>query len=188
MLIRRRTATSHRTPRSPSSTGHAVRPSAGQTGNSLIENMAALVVLSLGLLGLAGMQLQSIKDTNNAKQRSVAFQLAEAMGDRMRANRDAAREGDYNVTISPDRESTDGKSRSQKDVSSWRTQLEAALPEARAAIEVEDNGETVIAVRWADNTQQEKGSTSKPMRKDLDDDDSAEITDAPTQVEVQTRL
>jgi type IV pilus assembly protein PilV len=57
-----------------------------QTGFSLIEILISLLILSIGLLGLGGLQLSSLKNTNNAHFRTVASLAATDLIDRMRAN------------------------------------------------------------------------------------------------------
>lgn len=59
-------------------------------GFTLVEVLVALVILSVGLLGVAGMQISSMQGNHNAFLRSQALQYAYEMLDMMRANRDAA--------------------------------------------------------------------------------------------------
>lgn len=62
-----------------------------ERGFTLIEVLVAMVVLSIGLLGLAGLQATSLKSNQSAYHRSQATQLAYEMADRMRANREYAK-------------------------------------------------------------------------------------------------
>jgi len=55
-------------------------------GFTLIEVLITMVVLAVGLLGLAGLQTTSLKHNQTAYFRSQATQLAYDMADRMRAN------------------------------------------------------------------------------------------------------
>lgn len=71
-----------------------------QRGFSLIEAMVSLVVIGVGLLGLGGMQVASVKGTNNAHARTVATFLAMDLGDRMRANKEALDGGKYDTATS----------------------------------------------------------------------------------------
>lgn len=67
----------------------AAMPSArvsGQRGFTLLEILVAIVVLSIGLLGLAGLQVVSLTNNQTAHYRSIATQQAYDMADRMRAN------------------------------------------------------------------------------------------------------
>jgi len=68
-----------------------------QRGFSLIEAMVSLVVIGVGLLGLGGMQIASVKGTNNAHARTVATLLAMDLGDRMRGNKIALDAGKYDT-------------------------------------------------------------------------------------------
>ncbi|MDW3095893.1 MAG: type IV pilus modification protein PilV [Gammaproteobacteria bacterium] len=60
------------------------------SGFSLIEVLITLIVFSVGLLGLANLQGQSISSSYNAHLRSQATSLASSVIDRMRANREQA--------------------------------------------------------------------------------------------------
>ncbi|NOY12214.1 MAG: type IV pilus modification protein PilV [Deltaproteobacteria bacterium] len=70
-----------------------------QHGFTLVEVLVALVILSIGLLGVAGMQISGMKGNHNAFLRSQAQQYAYEMLDMMRANRTAATNGDYNLAL-----------------------------------------------------------------------------------------
>lgn len=66
-----------------------------QKGSLLIEVLVALVVLTVGLLGLASLQMVSIKNMNNAQFRSLATTYSYDMAERMRSNRSAVEDGAY---------------------------------------------------------------------------------------------
>lgn len=57
-----------------------------QHGFSMIEVLVSLIVIGVGMLGLSGLQIASMKGTNNAHSRNVATMLAMELSDRMRAN------------------------------------------------------------------------------------------------------
>lgn len=57
-----------------------------QNGVTLLENMIALVVLSVGLLGLAGLQAYTLRGGSSSQFRLYAMQQAEDMAGRIRAN------------------------------------------------------------------------------------------------------
>lgn len=57
-----------------------------QTGASLIEALVALLILALGVMGLAGLQTQTLVDGRASNQRAVAVQMAEDLLERMQAN------------------------------------------------------------------------------------------------------
>lgn len=55
-------------------------------GFTLIEILIAMLILSVGLLGLAGFQATSLRNNTSAYNRSQATQLAYDLSDRVRAN------------------------------------------------------------------------------------------------------
>lgn len=57
-----------------------------EQGTSLIEILVSVVVIAIGLLGLAGLQVNALKYQQTASQRSIAIQSAYDLADRMRAN------------------------------------------------------------------------------------------------------
>jgi type IV pilus assembly protein PilV len=71
-----------------------------QHGFSMIEVLASLVVIGVGLLGLSGLQIASMKGTNNAHSRNVATMLAMELSDRMRANQGGVEGGFYDNDVS----------------------------------------------------------------------------------------
>jgi len=64
-------------------------------GFTLIEILVALLVLSLGLIGLAMLQATGLRYNNESYMRSQATILAYDIIDRMRANKSAADAADY---------------------------------------------------------------------------------------------
>lgn len=57
-----------------------------QSGVTLLENMVALLVISVGLLGFAGMQAFTLHGGASTTYRQIAMQQAHDMADRIRAN------------------------------------------------------------------------------------------------------
>jgi type IV pilus assembly protein PilV len=68
------------------------RPAA-QSGFSLIEVLVALIVLSIGMLGMGKMLMVSMKSNSTAYSSTQAMSLASAMLERIRANRTVALAG-----------------------------------------------------------------------------------------------
>jgi len=61
-----------------------------QTGISMVEVLVALVVMSIGMLGIAALYIESVKANRGALLRTQAVGLAYDMADRIRANRTAS--------------------------------------------------------------------------------------------------
>ena len=110
------------------------------TGSSLLEVLVTMVILSIGLLGYAGMQVSSMRSTETGRMRSEVIALASDISDRLKANRQQANAGAYNGNLSektspPDCESntcTTQQMRKQ-DLSSWYERL-STLPDGKGNI------------------------------------------------------
>ncbi len=57
-----------------------------QSGFSLVEALVALLVLSIGLLGIAGLFVESVRNSRTALLRTQVINLVGDMADRIRAN------------------------------------------------------------------------------------------------------
>ncbi len=57
-----------------------------QSGVTLIENMVALLILSFGLLGMAGLQVYTLRGESSSSYRLLAVHQAQDMADRIRTN------------------------------------------------------------------------------------------------------
>ena len=72
-----------------------------QRGVSIVEALVALLVLSIGMLGIAVMYLESVKANRTALSRTQAIQLVNDMADRIRANRGAREKYELTVAKKP---------------------------------------------------------------------------------------
>jgi type IV pilus assembly protein PilV len=71
----------------------------GQSGVGLIEVLVAVLVLSIGFLGIAALQAMSMSTNNSAMARSMATVNSYSILDAMRADIDNAKAGKYNGTV-----------------------------------------------------------------------------------------
>ncbi|MCH9697781.1 MAG: type IV pilus modification protein PilV [Gammaproteobacteria bacterium] len=130
-------------------------------GFSLVEVLVTAVVMSVGLLGIAGLQLTSLKNNDSAFIRSQGTIFSYNLIDYMRANRQSAIAGDYNISLSAlsDLSAPSGTPTiADSDRYSWFQQLDANLPNAKAAINCDANAVCVVKVEW--NDSHAEGSTS----------------------------
>ena len=132
-----------------------------QSGFTLLEVVIAILVLAIGLLGLASLQAVGLQFNQSSQFRTQATNLAYEMADRMRSNRQAARDGDYDGGLAdPLTDCTPNLSLNQatvaaRDVASWRNSLACLLPLGNGAIAVDSDGIATITVQWDDSRGEE---------------------------------
>lgn len=118
----------------------------GQRGATLVEVLVTLLILCIGLLGVAALQIQALRANHGATLRSQATVLSHDIADRMRANRTAALAGAYDVAIGA---VPTGTTLSDLDLASWKESLAAILPSGDGAV-VFAGGIATITVQWTD--------------------------------------
>lgn len=69
-----------------------------QRGTGLIEVLVALIILGVGMLGIASLYVTTLQAKTTATSRTQAVNLASDISDRIRANRTATIAYKYNVT------------------------------------------------------------------------------------------
>lgn len=97
-----------------------------QQGMSLLEVLIAVLVLSIGMLGVAGMQTANIKNSQSAQLRSVAVVLAAGMAERIRAQPQAARAGLFSLAKQCGALSSNS-TLAQREMSSWINDIRLRL-------------------------------------------------------------
>lgn len=114
-----------------------------QQGLSLLEIMISVLVLSIGILGMATLQLQALKSNQSALTRTEATLYAYMINDMMRANRSVALNGQYNVELG---EAVSGSSMAVQDLQHWK-RVVAGLPSGDGAVSV-SAGRATITIQW----------------------------------------
>jgi len=139
-----------------------------QTGLTLIEVLIAVLVLSIGLLGIAGLQLTGLRENQNAQYSTQAIYLANDMADRMRANPAGVTAANYNnidstSAVDYDTEPTceaicNAAEIANVDAYEWLsanvpTSIVNTLPSGQGLITSNAGGTFTITVMWDDDRQ-----------------------------------
>ena len=143
-----------------------------QQGFTLLEVLIALLVLSIGLLGLAALQTTGLRSNEMASMRTTATMLAYDISDRMRANPQGTTNGEYEKPLSnpvPDCTSANCSPAELAafDLSQWKTAL-AQLPGGQGDISQAVSSPLIntITVRWDENRTGASGLNCPPQDSD----------------------
>lgn len=125
-----------------------------QSGLSLIESMVSLLIISVGLLGIAALQISSVKQNNSAYWHSQAVLAAHNMADRMRANQvviDDYLNIDTENSYSQDciSQSCNTEQMRIADATDW-SDLVSLLPSGRGIVRQPVANQLDIVVMWDD--------------------------------------
>jgi type IV pilus assembly protein PilV len=144
-----------------------------QQGFTLLEVLIALLVLSIGLLGLAALQTTGLRSNEMASMRTTSTQLAYDISDRMRANPAGVAANEYVLAGGA---VPTGTSVAALDLIAWYNAV-ILLPGGRASI-VQCDGASVlplptcdglthiITVQWDEMRTDATGTTCPPTDKD----------------------
>lgn len=143
------------------------RPLHRQGGVSLIESLVALLLLALGVLGLAGLQAGTLAQARHANARAVAVQMANDLLERMQMNATLGRpltegapgslyEIGWGASSEPapdcQSRSCSGAELAQHDLSQWKRAWQTMLPGADARVfrSKTDPQQIGVMLGWSD--------------------------------------
>ncbi|WP_455210274.1 type IV pilus modification protein PilV [Kaarinaea lacus] len=140
------------------------------SGFSLIEVLVSMLILSLGLLGVAGLQTTSLRGNQTAYFRSQATAAASDIIDRMRANPQGVVAGKYDAIDSASLPSDpncidsgcSAEALADHDIIDWATNSLSSLPSGAGTVIVDNMGTAtdatddvfVVTINWNDITDQ----------------------------------
>lgn len=127
----------------------AGRPPRSQRGTSLIEVLIAVLVMAVGAMGVAAMQVVSLRNSQSSLERTQVAVATYSILDSMRANRTAATQGFYDTartcTVPATNDSLVGS-----DLSRWYTELQEGI-NTNACASIDCNGDVcTVVVEWND--------------------------------------
>jgi type IV pilus assembly protein PilV len=134
-----------------------------QSGFTMVETLVALVVLAIGLLGIAALLLTSLQSGRTATYRTQAVNLAADLADRIRMNRTA--QADYGTLFADDEDEVaacdttagcDDADLAATDLARWKAALAQRLPGGQGQVAVVapvaagEPARYTITVRWTE--------------------------------------
>ena len=153
-----------------------------QRGITLIESLVAILVAALGILGVLGVQMRTLADTQTSVRRAQAIGLIEDLGERLAVNPNALADlSSYTSafgsepTFTPTTCETAACARAQLtsyDLAMWKQAVKNTLPLGQADIFIAP-GETVannrrllgVMVAWREN---ERAAADSSFRDNID--------------------
>ena len=157
---------------------HLINKSSGFT---LLEVMVAMLIFSVGMLGLAGIQAIALKNNSTAYQRTIAMQQSYNMSDLIRANTaaDGYRVTDFSsltttLITAPSKDCIATSAATictptemaQFDIYHWQKRLEHELPSGKGKVTQTGNIFEII-IMW---DEQRTGATGTDCGDDADVD------------------
>lgn len=135
-----------------------------QAGVSLIESLVALLLISIALLGVAGLQLLSLQDGRDARWRVEATSLANGALELIRTRPEraeafevsATQEG-HAIAACPDSDPA-----ICTNMTYWLARVDEALPHGSATVDVQETSgveHVAISLRW----RQQPPSDDNPL-------------------------
>jgi len=155
-------------------------------GFSMIEILVALVILAIGLLGMATLMMNSLQTNQSAAMRSVATQAAYDLIERMRSNADKSvlENNKYEKNLQPastiagtsmppdNCANCTAEALAEHDIKIWAYRLNEAIPGAQVVIKKEGaisvNGEQqnrlwCIGIFWKDSGGKDIADGGQPV-------------------------
>ncbi|HHJ37997.1 MAG TPA: type IV pilus modification protein PilV [Methylothermaceae bacterium] len=138
-----------------------------QSGFTLVEILVSVLVLGIGLLGLAGLQTTGLKSNHSANLRTQATLLAYDMADRIRANKAGVDGGFYDKPTATDKgcvwdgntpNNCTAQELAQHDAQEWLDTLARELPQGTGIV-------------CKDSTPDDGGDDDNDGAIDITDDD-----------------
>jgi type IV pilus assembly protein PilV len=151
-----------------------------QRGFTIVEALVTFLILSVGLLGMAGLQTKGLQMDQNAYQRSQAAMLGQDIADRMRVNTTSARTAAYDISLGDDAQTgtncvtgaCSAAAMAEFDLFQWKTSLAALLPagdgkiETAVSVTAAPAVDATITIFWDEFRKGATGTNCPPINED----------------------
>jgi type IV pilus assembly protein PilV len=149
----------------------AAKPGARrQRGDTMIEVLVTIIIIAVGVLGAAALQVTTLKNLSSSHSASVAAIVAEEFGERMLANPTAALADEYVHSTAPQAypdctaNACTPAQLAAYDMGTWWVDLNNMLPSGRGEVTRNAGTDTfVLTVRWDEDRSGSTGTTCPPQ-------------------------
>jgi len=143
-------------------------------GDTMIEVLVTVLILAVGVLGVAAMQVTTLKNPNSSYSTGIAAIVTDDFVERMRANGAAALAGTYIHNAAPTGLTNcvanvcNSTQMADYDMETWWASLATALPLATGQVtQVGGTNTFIVTVRWDDDRSGSTG-TNCPVQSSAD--------------------
>ena len=136
----------------------------------MIEVLVTIIIIAVGVLGTAALQVTTLKNLSSSHSASVAAIVAEDLGERMQANAAAALADNYVHSAAPQAypdcvaNACTPAQLASFDIGTWWVDLNNMLPSASGQVTRNAGTDTfVLTVRWDEDRSGSTGTTCPPQ-------------------------
>jgi type IV pilus assembly protein PilV len=142
-----------------------------QRGDTMIEVLVTIIIIAVGVLGTAALQVTTLRNLSTSHSASVAAIVADDFSERMRANPIAALNNKYRHSQAPTTQEncvTNACTPDQLadyDQQIWWEEMSAVLPAAQADVRLVDGTTFSVTVYWDEDRSGSTGKQCPPTKK-----------------------
>lgn len=135
---------------------HVDRRLRSHRGMTLIEVLVSLVIISVGMLGIAALQMTTLKVNQESNGRTQASLLAADILDRMRANNQGITNLRTQYTVPLDGTGT-AATTAGDDLAAWQASIDRLLPSGAGSVAVDATTYVVtITIQWTERAENDR--------------------------------
>ena len=148
-----------------------------QRGITLLESMISIVIVALGILGVLGVQLRTLSDTQTAVRRAQAIRLIEDLSERIKLNPNAlgtAVMGNYAAgwgavtgTIPDCTTACTAENLAKYDIARWKRTVASTMPLGDASVfavadetDANNRRQLGVMISWRENERVRAGDSA----------------------------
>lgn len=125
-----------------------------QKGTTLLEVLISIVIVSVGLLGVASMQINTLRNNQSSYERSMSVMLTYSIAERISANQSNALDYNINQNVNVGCNIPAGNTLADTDRVLWLNELQSYLGnDSCGAIACNGAGSCDITIRWNDSSR-----------------------------------